>query len=786
MSMHNAPSQAIATPQSAPVRKRLLVKGVVQGVGFRPTVYRMATELGIAGWVRNTTGGVEIEIEGDPQTIVAFEHRLQHNPPPHWAIQSIAIDHLTPNNQHAFFIRESTQAGGCLRLSIPPDLATCDSCLREIFDPGDRRFGYPFTNCTACGPRYSIITGLPYDRARTTMDGFTMCPACQAEYGDPGSRRYHAQPNACPACGPQLALMTTSGQVLSQQNAALQAACDAIRAGKIVAVKGLGGFHLFADARQPETVAALRQRKHRPEKPFALMAPSLQAVEAMCHLSHTERQALCSSRAPIVLLRRRTGDIGLAGDVAPRNPYLGVMLPATPLHHLMLDALRFPVIATSGNLSEEPICTDARQAIQRLGTIADLMLTHDRPIARPIDDSVVQEIDGEIRVIRLARGYAPQSITLPVKQVTGPLLAVGAHQKTAIGFAMDAAATLSQHIGDLESHDTIAAHRAAADDIQHLLQAAPVSVAADPHPDYQSTRDTQQIGLPIVSVQHHAAHVYSAMAEHGIDAQATIFGVAWDGTGLGDDGTAWGGELLKICGTTVERVAHLEPFKLPGGDAAARQPWRSAVGLLHAVYGSELWTRQDLPVIDAVSEADRRVLQQMLKKNVGSPTTTSVGRLFDGVAALLGLQRECSFEGQAAMSLQFAAESADSDVTPLRIEITRSQPVRLDWRPAIKDILERIGHGEPIASIARAFHVALAQSLAQLIEMVASSANRTVVLAGGCFQNKLLTELTASAFRRRGITPLPHRQVPTNDGGIALGQLYAGVLHQSTHTEGSC
>ena len=785
MSVQARSVHRLGANQGRRTRQRLLVKGVVQGVGFRPFAYRLANELGLSGWVRNTPVGVQIEVEGASWAVSMFRRRLREERPPNAAIDSIASASIDPEDQLGFTIRDSSNDPRPV-CSIPPDLATCDHCLREIFDPKDRRFGYPFTNCTACGPRWSIITGLPYDRQHTTMSGFEMCPACRAEYNDPSSRRFHAQPNACPACGPQLALITMAGEVVSRQHDALAEACQAIRDGKIVAVKGIGGFHLMVDARNQGAIKTLRERKHRPAKPFAVMLPSLDETRALCEVSEPQRRVLRSPQSPIVLLQRRAGTTGLAQAIAPNNPYLGVMLAYTPLHHLMLRVLCVPVVATSGNLGGEPICIDDHQAMHRLGALADVMLTPDRPIARSVDDSIVQVIDNAPCVLRRSRGYAPLAIKLPMRPTNGPILAVGAHQKAVVGLAVNSEALLSQHIGDLESAEAVAALHNTTADLQNLLRVKPESVAADLHPDYHSTQAAQKLGLPVSSVQHHAAHVYAAMAEHGIGPKTTVLGAAWDGTGLGTDATVWGGELLKVCGTQVQRVGHLQPFLLPGGDAASRQPWRSALGVLFEVFGRAAFEMDDLPPIARIPDADKPRLMKMLKARINTPTTTSMGRLFDAVASLLGIHQSCTFEGEAAMGLQFAAGSIDTLVPPLWFEIDGSGPCQLDWRPTIRDIVVRIRQGEPANSIARAFHVALADGLTEWITTVAKPPYPSVLLTGGGFQNKLLAEMSVTALRDKGMKPHLHRRVPPNDGGLALGQLYAAALHSKHEQEELC
>jgi hydrogenase maturation protein HypF len=763
------------------VRERLIVRGVVQGVGFRPFVYQLANELSLDGWVRNTGSGVAIEIEGTPQDIKAFRRRLSDDRPPNCVIQSIDSHPIGTEEQRGFAILNSSNDNATPACSIPPDLATCAQCLHEVFDPNNRRYHYPFTNCTACGPRYSLINALPYDRPNTTMQAFNLCVACRDEYNDPSSHRHHAQPNACPDCGPQLLLMSMTGKIIAKTTDALEQACDAIRSGQIVAVKGLGGFHLMVDAQNEDAVAELRRRKHRPTKPFAVMMRTLEQVMACCQVSKIEGDILCSASSPIVLLRRLGQTAAIDSSVAPGNPSLGVMLANTPLHHLMLDRLGLPVVATSGNLSNEPICIDEPEVRRRLGSIADLVLTHDRPIARAVDDSVVQVIDHAPRVLRRSRGYAPLQIPIPHHRGE-PILAVGANQKNTVALACRGMATLSQHIGGLDSEETWAAQRKTTDDLRLLLKIRPATAVTDRHPDYESTRYAEDLGLPIRRVQHHAAHIYAAMAEHHIGPAQPVLGIACDGTGLGEDGTLWGGELLQIKGPAVDRVGHLEPFPLPGGDSAARKPSRSALGVLFAAFGDEALDLSNLAPAASIDVKDLGTLRQMLSRRINTPVTTSAGRLFDAVASLLDLCHTNTFEGEAAMTLQYAAESAPSGIKPLPIAITKGEPSRLDWRPAIREMVERIREGHPAAHLAKAFHQTLAQGWAQLVVKTISLPDPSVILTGGCFQNKLLSELCVSTLRSHGIEPLLHKDVPPNDGGIALGQLYAASLQPNVST----
>ena len=575
----------------ATARARIVVRGAVQGVGFRPFVYRLAAELQLNGWVSNTGQGVFIEVEGDRASVQRFLFRLEKEKPPRASIHSLESSFLDPVGYAKFEIRESEETGG-KSVVILPDIATCADCVREIFDPNDRRFGYPFTNCTNCGPRFSIIESLPYDRANTSMKRFIMCAECDREYHDPLDRRFHAQPNACPRCGPQIELWDKSGSVIARSGDALLKAAEIIRTGNILALKGIGGFQLLVDARNDQAVTSLRERKHREEKPFAVMYPAIEAVREICEILELEERLLRSAESPIVLLHRHSA---MFPFVAPGNPNLGVMLPYTPLHHLLMRELDFPVVATSGNLSDEPICIDEREALSRLGGIADFFLTHDRPIVRHMDDSIVCIMGGRELVLRRARGYAPLPINLKSEvgsQRSEIILAVGAHLKNTVALKMGTNVFVSQHIGDLETKEAYSAFCAVAEDLPRLYEVKPDLIACDMHPDYLSTKYAAQLPSPAAGVQHHWAHVASCMAENELEPPA--LGVAWDGTGYGTDGTIWGGEFLLANITSFTRVAQLRQFRLPGGDAAIKQPRRSCLGLLHEIFRDELWKRDEL------------------------------------------------------------------------------------------------------------------------------------------------------------------------------------------------
>lgn len=749
-------------------RLRVVVRGAVQGVGFRPFVYRLAGELDLPGWVLNDPQGVYLEVEGPPPALEAFLLRLQAGPPPPAFIQSLEYTQLDPVGYAGFEIRASRRDGP-VRALVLPDIATCPACLAEVLDPADRRHLYPFTNCTHCGPRFSIIEALPYDRPRTSMKGFALCPACRAEYENPLDRRFHAQPTACPECGPRLALWDAEGHPLAERHDALLGAVAALRRGDVVAVKGLGGFHLMVRADDDAAVRRLRERKRREAKPLALMAPSLKRAQELCHLDPLEERLLTAPEAPIVLLRRLAEGGGVAPAVAPGHPNLGVMLPCTPLHHLLLRELGDCVVATSGNRSEEPICIDEREAVTRLAGIADLYLVHDRPIVRHVDDSVARVVLGREQLLRRARGYAPLPITLKREMPT--ILATGAQLKNALALAVGRDVFVSQHIGDLENPEAVAALTAAAQDFRRLYDVTPEIVAVDAHPDYASTRLGRALGLPVVAVQHHMAHVAACMAENELE--PPLLGVAWDGTGDGEDGTIWGGEFLVPEGRAFTRVAHLRPFRLPGGEAAVREPRRSALGLLHAAYGAAAAgpAFAGLPPYGSFSAAARGVLWRMLERGINAPVTTSVGRLFDAVAALLDVRQVARYEGEAAIELEFAAARARplGEPWPFTLRpVAAAGPLVLDWQPLLEALLAERAAGADVPALAGRFHATLAEMIVAVAERVGL---KRVALGGGCFQNRVLLEETVRRLTARGFRAYWPQRVPPNDGGIALGQV---------------
>ncbi len=747
---------------------RIVVRGAVQGTGFRPYVYRLARELGLGGSVRNTPFGVVIHVEGEPSALEAFARRLPAGAPPSALLRSVEVAADAVLGEAAFTIGAS-ETGGELSVAVLPDLATCPDCVRELFDPADRRHGYVFLNCTACGPRLSIVEGLPYDRPRTAMKGFTLCPDCRREYDDPGDRRFHAQPVACPACGPRLVWagspLAEPGAEEGEGDAAdpLERAARALEAGRVVALKGLGGYQLLVDARSEAAVARLRGRKGREEKPFAVLFPDLDAVRAVARLSDAEARWLASPAAPIVLLTLVTRGV-LADEVAPGLHTVGAMLPYSPVHYRLMARLGFPVVCTSGNFSEEPMAIEAAEAEERLGGIADGFLHHDRPIVRPVDDSVARTVGGRLLVTRRARGFAP--LPVPVGTVLPAVRAYGGHLKNAVAWSAGRQIVVSQHVGDLDHPLSLAAQARTIADYERLYDLRPVAAACDLHPDYATTRLAEASGLRVVRVQHHHAHVAALLAERDLDAE--VLGIAWDGTGYGTDGTVWGGEFLRATRTGYRRVARLLPFPLPGGEAAARQPWRSAVGVLSMTQGADLWELGLPPLRRAAPWAE--VLDAML----GNPATTrtsSMGRLVDAVSSIVGLRQESTYEAHAAMLLEQAVAPTTEAYPFVLLERLPSGPdapeVEVDWRPIVSAILGDVKRGVAPGLVAGRFHRTLARMTAAVAEWVGLP---RVGLTGGCFQNAALTHLAGEELRRRGFEVLTHALVPPNDGGLAVGQ----------------
>ncbi len=767
MRTQTAVERASVRDPRPPVRKRLEVRGRVQGVGFRPFAWRLARELGLSGVVGNSLQGAFLEVQGPVEAVDTLILRLERELPEPGRVASIEATGLPLSPADGFRILASASSGPATA-EVTPDLDVCPDCLRELFDPSDRRHRYPFLNCTRCGPRYSVVLGLPYDRASTTLKDFPLCPRCRAEYEDPADRRFHAQPGACPDCGPRLWAADPAGAELSGDPVGL--AADALRAGSVVALKGVGGFHLCCRADDPRAVARLRGAKDREAKPFAVMVADLATARSLADLDRACEAALISPAKPIVLAPKLPG-AGLAEGVAPDTGSWGVMLPGTPLHHLLLDAVRLPLVMTSGNLSGEPLCADNGEALERLGGVADLFLLHDRPIARRLDDSVLASLDdgGGGRVLaplRRARGFVPSPLALPLP-AREPILAVGGDLKSAVCVAEGGRAVLSEHLGDLEHPSAFRNFGAAAERLQGLLRARAARLAADPHPLYVSTRWARSLGLPLTLVQHHHAHAASCMAENGL--RGPVAAIVCDGTGYGTDGGVWGGEILVCDLKGFRRAAHLSPFPLPGGDSAGRETWRPALGALSAAWGAD-W-RSHLGVLERLAEGRTLALAaRRLEAGVPAPASTSLGRLFDAAAALLGLRGRNRFEADAAMALQHAAESAPS-AGPLPFSLL--PPSRGDgpWIMDARPMVRALCRGGEAPALARAFHEGVAGLLVAGAASAASAAGvDAVVLSGGCFANSLLLGLVCAGLRGRGLRPYTHRSVPCGDGGLALGQ----------------
>jgi hydrogenase maturation protein HypF len=748
-------------------RRLIVVRGIVQGVGFRPFVYNLASRLRLGGFVKNRTGTLLIEVEGDVPALDCFLAELAGKPPPLAQIEHLSWERRPSRGDHPFRI-EASDADPSSPVFISPDVATCPECLRELLDPADRRYGYPFLNCTNCGPRLTIIAGAPYDRPRTTLASFAMCPACRAEYDDPADRRFHAQPTACAACGPRLQGLTTSGERIVSADP-LADLVQAVRAGQIGALKGLGGYHLVCDATSAAAVAELRRRKHRDEKPFGVMVADIATAEAVGEVGDAERALLRSPACPIVLLRKRPGS-PVVEEVAPRNPWLGVMLPYTPLHHLLLRAAGgTPLVMTSGNRSDEPIAYQDDDALSRLAGIADRFLIHDRPIHVRCDDSVTRVVDGVELPVRRSRGYAPRPIELPAA-CPCPILAVGGQLKATFALGRGRQAFLSHHMGDLDHYDAYQAFVRDIDLYQQLFGVRPERLAHDLHPDYASTRYATERaareGNALLTVQHHHAHLASCMAEHGLT--EPVIGVTFDGTGFGTDGAVWGGEFLTGDYRECRRAAHLRYVGMPGGDQAIREPWRMA--LAHLADAGAV-----LPALAArLSPVQMRTIRTMLQRRFNTPFTSSAGRLFDAVAALAGVRDCVSYEGQAAVELEWlATEVAPDGSYPFDVSRPAADgPLVIDTRPLIGAVAQEAAQGVEAARIARRFHTTVVEIVAAVCDRIRwATGLGVVVLSGGVFLNALLTREVCARLPGDGFRVYRHRRVPPNDGGLSLGQL---------------
>ncbi|MGC8654351.1 MAG: carbamoyltransferase HypF [Candidatus Kryptoniota bacterium] len=769
------------------VRLHIIIRGAVQGVGFRPFVFRLASEMGLSGWVRNSGQGVFIEVEGKRAVTDLFLRRIGTEKPKNSFISSLEYSYLDVVGYNKFEILDS-ELTDFKNAVILPDISVCPDCLRELFDPSDRRYLYPFINCTNCGPRFTIIASLPYDRTNTTMADFTMCYECKREYEDPTNRRFHAQPNACPECGPQVELLNNKGEVISRRYEAIKSAADFVKRGNIIALKGIGGFHLIADAQSNKALELLRKRKLREEKPFAVMADSIETAEQLCEISELERDILLSPESPIVLLKKRRGN-GLSPLVSPNNPYFGIMLPYTPLHHLLIRELAFPVVATSGNRTDEPICIDEVDALERLSEIADFFLVHNRRIARHVDDSIVKIVGNRPMIIRRSRGYAPLPFLLRDKlEQHPPILSVGAHLKTTVSLVIDNSIFVSQHVGDLDTMEARNVFKRSCTDLQELYEVKAEIVVHDAHPDYSSTAYAQKLGKPMVAVQHHIAHVASCMAENEV--KGPLLGVAWDGTGYGYDGTIWGGEFFVVNGGVFERYATFRKFPLPGGEVAIREPRRAALGVLFEMFGGEISELVDRKILNKFSSNELSTLLSMLRGRVNSPLTSSAGRLFDAAASISGVRDVSRFEGQSAMEFEYAIEGETfEDFYPYAVNESAFNAVGdftnpsyvIDWGGIVSGLLNDVYKMVPVKYISAKFHNAMAQVI---VEIARRAGIEKVILSGGCFQNKYLSERAINILTEDGFQPYWHQRIPPNDGGISLGQAYIALTEMQPIADG--
>lgn len=810
LSTAHQPHSGVVADQTACADRtelRIEIAGIVQGVGFRPFVHRLASELELDGCVGNDRSGVVIEVAGPPEALEVFRRRLITDAPPLAMIESLVAsptDPFRPREQprtgdgaarRGFSIVASSAGDGSVaereQTLVPADTAPCDDCVAELADPADRRFGHPFITCTNCGPRFTIIRSLPYDRPATTMADFELCPACANEYHDPADRRHHAQPIGCHDCGPRLRLSIGGAAIIegtgSQATVALlDRAAAALTSGLILAVKGIGGFHLACDATTDDIVGRLRTRKRRPDKPFAVMVADVDAARRLAHVDDDEAAVLRSAARPVVLLRARD-ETPLSALVAPGNPLIGVMLPSSPLHMLLLDALGGrPLVMTSGNVAGEPICHRDDEAASRLGPLVDGVLGHDRPIHVACDDSVVRLVGStgarQLLPIRRARGWAPLPVVLPVAADVPSVLAVGAELKNTFCLTSGSRALLSQHIGDMENLETLSAFDHAVGQFRSFHGVDPAIVAVDAHPGYQSSRWGRRLaadeGVSVVEIQHHEAHVGAVMAEHQLDPSVEVLGFAFDGTGYGDDGTIWGGEVFAGSARSLARVAHLAPVQLPGGDAAIRQPARIALAHLHR---ADIDWNTSIPAVAAVADSDRALLRHQLDRSIGCVPTTSMGRFFDAVASLLGVRHDISYEAQAAIELEIlateAASAASSSASAgdpryvFDLHVADGQPIVIDPQPLLESLVVDVLGGRAPGELALAVHNAVARMIVDLSALLARS-GQPVLLSGGVFQNALLVEETTARLTVGGHDVRTHRLVPANDGGLSLGQAY--------------
>lgn len=756
------------------MKKRLFIsiKGAVQGVGFRPFIYRLAEQLSLQGYVVNSSSGVIIEVESSENKLREFIQKIDAEKPVHAIIVSFEYSFLDPVGYNSFEIRESKSDGEISAL-ILPDISICDDCLNEMFDPNNRRYLYPFINCTNCGPRFSIIEKIPYDRPNTSMKIFEMCDDCKKEYLNPLDRRFHAQPIACPKCGPHLELWDRSGKTIAMRNEALKETAKLIRDGKIIALKGLGGFQLIVDARNDSAVLKLREKKHRDEKPFALMFPNVEMINSVCSASEVELTMLTSPESPIVILKRKLNtninNLSVSNYAAPNNPYLGIMLPYTPLHHLLIRELNFPIVATSGNLSEEPMCIDEYEALNCLQNIADYYLVHDRPIVRHVDDSIVKSVNNRRMILRRARGFAPLPLQVKNKNLTNEVdvvLAVGSHLKNTIAIKKGNNIFISQHIGDLSTSESFTTFKKTIKDFEEMYIAEPKTIITDLHPEYLSTKYAGSRNIKLLRVQHHYAHIAACRLENQIEGEA--LGVSWDGTGFGLDKTIWGGEFFYSNDSDYKHVAQFRKFMLPGGETAIKEPRRSACGLLYEIYGENFLDYLPKYFGDNFINNDLQIIHKLLSKKINSPQTSSAGRLFDAISSLLNICNISNYEGQAAMMLEFTADENEGGDYPFGL--SKKEILIIDWQPIIENILADINNGASSSLISAKFH----NTLAKIILHAADNFNfKKIILSGGCFQNTHLTEKTIRLLEENNYEVYWHQRIPPNDGGISVGQIAA-------------
>lgn len=743
-------------------RIKIKIEGSVQGVGMRPFVFRIARKLNLKGFVQNNPEGVLIEVQGKENKLKEFLKILKEQKPTLVNYSKIETEEISLKKEKDFKIIKSEEKGRKITF-ILPDIATCKECVREIFNKKNRRYNYPFTNCTNCGPRFSIIQNIPYDRKNTTMKIFKMCKDCEREYHNPLDRRFHAQPNACPVCGPYVILKDMEGRIVSEREKAIEMAAKALEQGKILALKGIGGFQLLVRADSDERVIELRKRKKRDEKPFAIMFKTLKQIEKYAFLRNIEKEIILSPASPIVLVKKKK-NTKLSEECAPLNPYIGVMIPYTPLHHLLFKKIKFPCICTSGNLSEEPIVYKDEEAIHRLKGIADFFLLHTRPIERYIDDSVVKVINEKPVIFRRARGYAP--LPFIVKKNMKKILALGAHLKNTIAISKENRIILSQHIGDLENQKAFNAFKKVIEDFKKLFDFEPDIIVCDAHPEYLSTKYAEEIkgDKILLKAYHHHAHITSCMLENNI--KEKVIGISWDGTGYGKDGKIWGGEFLLCDFKNFERIATFREFGILGGDKAIKEPRRAAIGVLYEIFGDKSFELELAPLI-SLREGEKKLFKEAYKKELSIFKTTSAGRIFDAVSSLCNIKQKISYEGQSAMMLEWFAETEKkSNIIPYPFDIVEKEILIIDWKPMIIEILEDIKNNKKISYIAFRFHI----TLAEIIERICKIFNGyKISISGGVFQNKLLTELVYKKLKNRKI--YMHSQIPPNDGGISAGQI---------------